>query len=292
MRRYTYTICLGMSILAAVGLAGGEKLVKAVIDLGGQTVYASVEEQESVAEKPVIIIENEKKNRKIQAKESSAVWVETEAAARIASEPAASPEVSEAAPPETTEATFEYHFEDTLFIGDSRTVGLKEYADLGEADVFATSGMSVYKVFDTRVQVDGKGKLTLEELLTGRNYKRIYLMLGINELGYEFERSIRKYRSVVEQIESLQPDAELYLEANLHVTKKKSESDAVYNNRNIDRFNQYIKDLTDGTGRIFLDVNERFDDGNGNLSPDYTADDAHVMGKYYAIWAEWIRTAT
>ena len=117
-------------------------------------------------------------------------------------------------------------------------------------------------------------------------------MLGINELGYEFERSIRKYRSVVEQIESLQPDAELYLEANLHVTKKKSESDGIYNNRNIDRFNQYIKDLTDGNGRIFLDVNERFDDGNGNLSPDYTADDAHVMGKYYAIWAEWIRTAT
>ena len=70
---------------------------------------------------------------------------------------------------------------------------------MGEADVFATSGMSVYKVFDTRVQVEGKGKLTLEELLTGRNYKRIYLMLGINELGYEFERSIRKYRSVHRQ---------------------------------------------------------------------------------------------
>ena len=292
MRRYTYTICLGMSILAAVGLAGGDKLMKAVIDLGGQTVYASVEEQESVAEKPVIIIENDKKNREIQAKGSSAVWVETEAAAGIAAEPAASPEVSEAAAPEAPEAAPEYHFEDTLFIGESRPVGLKEYADLGEADVFATSGMSVYKVFDTRVQVDGKGKLTLEELLTGRNYKRIYLMLGINELGYEFERSIRKYRSVVEQIESLQPDAELYLEANLHVTKKKSESDGIYNNRNIDRFNQYIKDLTDGNGRIFLDVNERFDDGNGNLSPDYTADDAHVMGKYYAIWAEWIRTAT
>ena len=225
-----------MSILAAAGLAGGEKLVKAVIDLGGQTVYASVEEQESVAEKPVIIIENDKKNREIPVEESSTVWVETEAAAGIAAEPAASPEVSEAAAPE-------YHFEDTLFIGDSRTVGLKEYADLGEADVFATSGMSVYKVFDTRVQVEGKGKLTLEELLTGRNYKRIYLMLGINELGYEFERSIRKYRSVVEQIEGLQPDAELYLEANLHVTKKKSESDAVYNNRNIDRFNQYILSL-------------------------------------------------
>ncbi|MFR2846987.1 MAG: hypothetical protein ACLTC4_07525 [Hungatella hathewayi] len=81
MRRYTYTICLGMSILAAAGLAGGEKLVKAVFDLGGQTVYASVEEQESVVEKPVIIIENDKKNREIQAKESSAVWVETGAAA-------------------------------------------------------------------------------------------------------------------------------------------------------------------------------------------------------------------
>ncbi len=39
---------------------------------------------------------------------------------------------------------------DVLFIGDSRTVGLSEYGDLGNADVFADSGMSVFNLLDRK----------------------------------------------------------------------------------------------------------------------------------------------
>lgn len=35
-------------------------------------------------------------------------------------------------------------FTNVLFIGDSRTAGLSEYGDLGQAEVFADSGMSVF----------------------------------------------------------------------------------------------------------------------------------------------------
>ena len=44
-------------------------------------------------------------------------------------------------------------FSDALFIGDSRTVGLSEYADLGDADVFATIGLSSFKLFETEVDM-------------------------------------------------------------------------------------------------------------------------------------------
>ena len=125
--------------------------------------------------------------------------------------------------------------------------------------------------------------------MTGKEYKNIFLMLGVNELGYEFGRSTRKYQEVVERIQLLQPHAVIYLQANLHVTKKKSASDAIYNNTNIDKFNQFVKDLTDGSSRIYLDINQQFDDGAGNLAAEYTADDSHVLGRYYASWAEWIR---
>ena len=37
-------------------------------------------------------------------------------------------------------------------------------------------------------------------------------------------------------------------------------------------------------------MNEIFDDGAGNLDAQYTSDDAHPLGKYYAQWAEWILT--
>ena len=72
------------------------------------------------------------------------------------------------------------------------------------------------------------------------------------------------------------------------MTAKKSETSPVYTNENIDRFNQAVEQMTDGRNRFYLDVNELFDDENGNLSETYTMDNAHVLGKYYADWVAWI----
>ena len=65
----------------------------------------------------------------------------------------------EAAPSETP--TKEEFFSDVLFIGDSRTVGLMEYAGLDTANFFATSGMSSFKVLSEEVSVPNVGKVTL-----------------------------------------------------------------------------------------------------------------------------------
>lgn len=182
------------------------------------------------------------------------------------------------------------YFSDALFIGDSRTVGLYEYADLGGADVFADSGMSVYKIFEKTLEVPGQGKKTLENLLTERHYGKIYLMLGVNELGYDFEQTVKLYGEVLEKIHSLQPDAILFLEANLHVTEEKSASDAIYNNAGIDRMNACIESFADDRTMFYLDINEVFDDEHGNLRADLSGDQVHVYGKYYTEWAEWLCT--
>lgn len=63
-------------------------------------------------------------------------------------------------------------------------------------------------------------------------------MLGINELGYEYSSIIKKYQSVVDTIQSLQPGAILVLQANLHVTGNKSASSSTYNNEKINRLQQ------------------------------------------------------
>lgn len=180
------------------------------------------------------------------------------------------------------------YFDDALFIGDSRTVGLSEYGNLGKADVFADSGMSVYKIFDTKIQVHSGKKTDLESLLKKKNYGKIYIMLGINEMGYSYDKTMDKYEDLVNKVHKMQPDALMYLEANLHVTKKKSKANRIYSNKKIDRMNQAIKKLANDTDIFYIDVNERFDDGKGNLDKKYTADDSHPLGKYYADWVDWI----
>ena len=116
-------------------------------------------------------------------------------------------------------------------------------------------------------------------------------MLGINELGYEEQSILRQYRTVVEQIRARQPQATLILEANLHVTQEKAAKSDIYNNRKIDALNKAIEAIAEETGCRYLNVNSLFDDENGNLAAGYSTDGSHILGKYYSVWVEWIRSS-
>lgn len=180
------------------------------------------------------------------------------------------------------------YFDDALFIGDSRTVGLCEYGTLKNADYFASTGMSIYRLWDEKISVEDVGRVSLQELLNMKKYGKIYIMLGINELGYQTEKTIAKNEETIQQIKKQQPEAMIYLCANLHVTKARSDRDELINNKKIDKFNGKLKTLTDNNRIYYIDVNEEFDDENGNLRAECTGDDVHVYAKYYQDWSEWL----
>ena len=226
MRRYWYSILLtGSIMILAVG-----KLPPDV--LGVRTAMAKAEvsamemgeaETNTAEAESVGTAEAEAKAGATGAAEMEAGATgapEMEAAETDAPETAA-PQTTSQAPevPSTVSPGTNETFSDTLFIGDSRTVGLFEYGDLGQAEVFANSGMSVFNLFQTQVTLKNGTKQSLDEVLSSNRYSSIYLMLGINELGYEEQSILRQYRAVVEQIRAKQPQASLILEANLHVTR-------------------------------------------------------------------------
>ncbi len=182
----------------------------------------------------------------------------------------------------------EGYFQDALFIGDSRTVGLMEYGQIPGAAFFANTGMSVYHIHDDQISLAGGGKATFSQFIRSGHYGKIYVMLGINELGYDMGRTVEKFGSLIQEIRECQPDAIIYIEANLHVTEARSAKDAVFNNTNIDLFNQQIAQLADGEKIFYVDINPMFDDGKGNLAEQYTNDATHVLGKYYQVWAKWL----
>ena len=180
------------------------------------------------------------------------------------------------------------YFDDALFIGDSRTVGISEYGDLNNAIFFANTGMSVYNVFEKNVSVPQVGKLKLEQLLTYKKFGKIYIMLGINELGYNQEKTLKKYKDLLKFIQEKQSNAIIYIEANLHVAAERSNKDKKINNININKINNEISQLADNEKIFFIDVNEKFDDENGNLSSNYTQDNVHIYAKYYKEWSDWL----
>lgn len=177
---------------------------------------------------------------------------------------------------------------DALFIGDSRTVGLMEYAGIDGADYFCTVGMSVYNIHKNSVSVPNVGKVTLTELLNSKKYGKIYIMLGINEVGYKISSTVEKYSELIEFIKDKQPNAVIFIQANLHVSKSRSDSDKVVNNIAINGLNAELAKLADGKSKFYLDANILFDDKTGALSSDKSEDSTHLYAKYYKEWGEWI----
>ncbi len=180
------------------------------------------------------------------------------------------------------------NFDGVLFVGDSRTMGLSEYGDLGNSVVFANTGMSVYNVLTVRISSGGE-KRTLDEVLSNEHFQMIYLMLGINELGYDMPQTIKQYKEVVDKIKEKQPEAIMVLEANLHTTSEKSKKSPIYSNSKINGLNQEIKRIAEENSCYYIDVNEIFDDNGGSLNQAYTTDGSHVLGKYYADWVKWLK---
>lgn len=181
---------------------------------------------------------------------------------------------------------------DTLFVGDSRTVGIREYSGLKGADFFCSVGMNVFDVTGESLSVDGVGNVTLSQLLSKKQYSKIYIMLGINEVGYPHSSVVDKYSKVLDLIKEKQPNASIIIEANLHVSKSRSDSDKVVNNAAINDLNTKLSALADGSKVFYIDANTIFDDASGSLSSDMTSDGTHLYAKYYPTWVEWISTET
>lgn len=185
----------------------------------------------------------------------------------------------------------EDYFEDAVFIGDSRTVGLQDYGGLDKTDFFATVGMNVYDLWtDKFCEVNGE-KVTLEEALTAKQYGKIYFQIGINEMGRgTLDGFMEKYAQSVEKIRELQPEAFIFLQGIMKVTAEKSNSDSIFNNQGIQARNERIAELADGITVFYIDVNEVICDETGGLRADLTFDDLHLYGSKYGIWVDFLKT--
>lgn len=182
----------------------------------------------------------------------------------------------------------ESYFDDALFIGDSRTVGLHDYTDLSEhADFLCKTSLTIYKVLDENF----KGMGTVEEVLKKKQYGKIYIMVGINELGQgTTEDFMEKYTEVVDTLHEWDPDAKIIIQGIMKVSGKKDAEDKVFNNSNITGRNHAIATLADNYHIFYIDMNEVVCDEEGNLNAEYTHDQIHLLGMYNDLWKDFLMT--
>ena len=182
------------------------------------------------------------------------------------------------------------YLDDALFIGDSRTVGLSYYGGIKGGTFFASEGLNITRINES-VSVKGFGKTTLTNLLQNKKFGKIYIMFGINELGWLSPQAIKeKYSALIEDIRELQPDSIIFVSACIHITKDRDAKETGRKNSNINKLNNELSTLADNNYVFYINPNSIFDDKNGNLNSAYSGDGIHLYAKSYKDLSKWLCT--
>ncbi len=186
-------------------------------------------------------------------------------------------------------------FDTAVYLGDSRTEGLQLFSGLKHGDFYWARGMTVFKADseDYRVfEVDGQ-KYSLLEVLALKQYGSVYIMLGINELGFPAESYEQGLGEVLDKVIQLQPDAVVYLQVmppvNDALCRANKLADYI-NNEKLGQFNDAIVRLAAEKKVVLLNTAEAYTGEDGQLPAELAADGCHFAYNAYRRWADYLRT--
>ena len=177
------------------------------------------------------------------------------------------------------------------FIGDSRTQGLIMYNGLKEVQDYSYIGLMVDTAITKKfVQTNNGEKITLLEDMKDKNIKSVYIMLGVNELGWSYPEVFKaKYKELINKIRKIKPDCKIYVQSIIPMTKSKSTSDNIFNNENVEKFNKLIQEVAKEEKVIYLDVKSALIDSEGYLPEEASTDGIHLDIDYCEKWLNYLK---
>lgn len=182
----------------------------------------------------------------------------------------------------------ESYFTDALFIGDSRLQGFGFWSGI-PATYYCATGFHVYKYETTNVVQTENGKVPIFEAMPYDAFTKVYIKVGLNELGYGTEENFEKtYAELIAKIREYEPRAIIFVHAILPVTAEKSNSDKAHNNANIAARNAALEQFAREQKAYFIDAGPALSDEEGNLRPEMTSDGIHLKPEYMKLWRDFL----
>lgn len=195
------------------------------------------------------------------------------------------------------EAVDNSYFDDAAFVGDSRTDGFMLYSGIGTGTNLTSNGLSIFKLAEKKtLKIDGK-KYTLLEALALKQYGKVYLSLGINELGINNDKGFySSYCAAIDEIRKVQPGAVIYIQGLIPLNEKQVEE---YNgnkyrltNEHLRVYNDLMQKVAEEKQVVYLDLYTEFADENGALPEGVSRDGVHLKKDACKQWLDYLKTHT
>ena len=188
-------------------------------------------------------------------------------------------------------------FDNAVFLGDSRTEGLELFGGLKHGTFHWARGMNVfradsedYKVFE----VDGED-CTLVGALGKHSYDAVYLMIGVNELGFASSEYEKGLSELIDKVLAAQPEAVVYLQImpplNDSLCRRNKLADYI-TNANLAKFNEAIVRVAAEKKVVLLNTAEVYTGEDGQLPAELASDGCHFAYGAYKLWADYLRNHT
>lgn len=179
------------------------------------------------------------------------------------------------------------NFENSVFIGNSLVETLGCYGIIDNADFYGRVNLTVKTIF---TKSTANGTVPIIDELKKKQYKKVFIMLGMNELGWVTKSFIDAYGKVIDAVKERQPKAQIYIQSILPVSaavsaRNKDET----NNARINEINALLKELAQQKNVKFIDPASALKNSAGCLPDEAAADGQHPNKKYCEIWADYLR---
>lgn len=189
------------------------------------------------------------------------------------------------------------YFDDAAFVGDSRTDGLMIYSGIKTGKNLTSNGLSIFVLAEKKALTIGGEKYTLLEALALEEYGKVYLSLGVNELGiYRDNAFYESYCDAIDQIRRVQPNAIIYVQGLIPLNEKQIEdyNGNKYNltNDHLRVYNDLMRKAAEEKQAVYLDLYSAFVNENGELAEEGSRDGVHLTKEYCQRWLDYLKRHT
>ncbi len=164
------------------------------------------------------------------------------------------------------------YFDNTLFLGDSRTVALSSNGFIKSQNTFAVNGIS-HVTFLTQQFTDSVTGVTgdIYSIVKQRKPDRIYVALGVNGVAYIDKNTfLDKYEQLIDGLMKASPESRIIIQCILPVNEENyTGGNPNLNNKNIDAMNAELLNLAERKEIYYLDLSYILKNENNSLASIY-----------------------
>lgn len=194
-----------------------------------------------------------------------------------------------------TDGVEESYFDDAAFIGDSRTDGFRLYSGIRTGTFIVHTGLSVFQVESKKITYKGQ-KMTVLDALGKGEYGKVYICLGVNELGMKDDAGYKTcFLDLVDAIRAQQPQATIYLQLLIPVNEKKCRESKIADyieNGHLQVYNDLLREVAAEKHVFLVDPAEELVDETGEPPYDTVADGVHFQRGPYKQWYDYLKRHT